>query len=265
MIEQDKNAEIEFFSQQAAKEQGSYLQVSLSRQKKELEILRITSPWGKLILDAGCGTGTYGLALASQGNKVIGVDLSTDSLEVARNRAIQKGLDFTPVEGDLEKLPFEDNTFDTCICAFILHHLPNMEKPLAELYRVLKPQGTIALIEPNASNPAAKISCIFRLYLMREVCERRGFASKNERAYHYKHYLDVLQKAGFQNLSYISQRVSKDKSTEHKQKNTLLNRLFWFILNCREIAFIISARFLPQPYKWPTLYITGTKLPRDKP
>lgn len=263
---QDKKAEVEFFAKHVRDEQQQYKLLDHIRLEKEIDLLGIASLQNKLVLDAGCGIGVYGLVLASKGNKVVSIDISADSLKVARNWVAQSGLPVAPVEGDIERLPFKDGTFDICFCGFILHHLPVIKQAIAEIYRVLKPGGVVALIEPNGSNPVAKFSCTFRLYLLRRIMERIEYVSPNERAYSHKHYLDALREVGFKHISYSSHHVPEGKSTTRgRHTGGFVKQFFRLLLTYRKGAFLLCAKFLPQPYKWPTLYITGTKLPRDKP
>jgi len=105
---------------------------------------------GDKILDAGCGIGMYGLEYALKNNiSVIGVDLSEDKIRNAKKlkESLQaKNIQF--LEGDLTKLNFKDDSFDFIICSDVLEHIPNDEKALKELGRVLKKNGTLLLTFP---------------------------------------------------------------------------------------------------------------------
>ena len=97
----------------------------------------------KKVLDMGCGSGRFTLALASLGaKKVIGVDLGTDGIEVAKKTAKQnriKNVDF--VRGSVLDLPFKNEEFDFIFCKGVLHHTGNLKKGLSEYYRVMKKSG----------------------------------------------------------------------------------------------------------------------------
>lgn len=256
---QDKQAELEFQSK-SSEWAKSIDHLDPKRREKELELLGIAQSQHRIILDAGCGGGTYGLVLARNGNKVIGVDISQDSITAAHRFAEKEKLDFSPLKGDIERMPFRDEFFDICVCGFILHHLPGMSQTVSELYRVLKPGGIITIIEPNGSNPIAKLTCNLRLSLFKEICEKTGFASRNERAYPHKNYIKALQENGFRNIRYSSQRVPRaTQKTEKRHDEKFMKKFITLLLECRELVFISAAKLLPQPYKWPTLYITTTK------
>jgi ubiquinone/menaquinone biosynthesis C-methylase UbiE len=103
---------------------------------------------GKKILDAGAGTGQISAALLSTGAIVTGVDISPSMLAIAKERCAQYP-DFTPLEGDLRKLPFPDNSFDMVTSRWVLEFVPGWTKAIRELRRVLKPEGTMVLIFTN--------------------------------------------------------------------------------------------------------------------
>ena len=101
-----------------------------------------TWPKGAVVLDAACGTGRHAAHLAKHGCKVIGVDLSTAMLTVARQK-LKKKADFRL--GDLHHLPLEVAEVDAAVCSLALVHLDDLKAPLAELRRVLRPGGHLVL------------------------------------------------------------------------------------------------------------------------
>jgi SAM-dependent methyltransferase len=103
---------------------------------------------GKDVLDAGCGLG-YGLEIiaAAGAKSVTGVDLDPEAVAEAEKRF---GKHAAAVEqGDLRELPFEDASFDLAICFEAIEHVEGPEKALAELRRVLRPDGVLIVSSPN--------------------------------------------------------------------------------------------------------------------
>ncbi len=98
-------------------------------------------------LDAGCGTGVFLLPLARrllpQGATVIGLDLAEGTLGRARAQVQAEGLPVECVIGDVEALPFDDNSFDLVLANYMLYHVPDLGQAIAELRRVLRPGGTL--------------------------------------------------------------------------------------------------------------------------
>jgi len=100
------------------------------------------------LLDCGCGPGTITLSLAqwaSQG-RVVGVDIGASQLETARRSALDRGL--TNVEfqrASVFELPFPDESFDVVFSQAMFCHIPNHATALAEIQRVLRPGGTVAI------------------------------------------------------------------------------------------------------------------------
>lgn len=88
------------------------------------------------ILDAGCGTG---LNLASMPAGSVGIDLNPRNLDLIRGRLP----DHPVVLGDIEAMPFEDQSFATVVCTEVLEHVPYPGTALQEMHRVLKPGGLL--------------------------------------------------------------------------------------------------------------------------
>jgi len=107
-------------------------------------------PDGSAVLEAGCGTGAQTAALAqrSTGARITAVDVSAASLMEARARVSAAG--FGNVEfrqADLLALPFAPASFDHIFLCFVLEHLPDPAATLAGLRPLLRPGGTITVIE----------------------------------------------------------------------------------------------------------------------
>lgn len=96
-------------------------------------------------LDAACGTGRYATYLLARGHRVVGVDASPEMLAVAHESAVAADLRV----GDLSALPLEDASVDLAVCALALTHLRNLEQPLRELARVVRPGGWLVLSDPH--------------------------------------------------------------------------------------------------------------------
>ena len=107
-------------------------------------------PAGSRVLEAGCGTGAQTVILARNNPAVdfVSVDISRDSLEQARVAVERSGMANVRFEqADLFQLPFSDAAFDAVFVCFVLEHLGDPSRALAELQRVLRPGGTITVIE----------------------------------------------------------------------------------------------------------------------
>lgn len=105
-------------------------------------------------LDAGCGTGRHLSAALEFGIQDIhGIDLDARSLEEAKTRLKQMPQN-TPhtlslKQASLEQIPYKDKLFDLVICSEVLEHVENVDACLAELKRVLKPQGLLCISVPR--------------------------------------------------------------------------------------------------------------------
>jgi len=100
---------------------------------------------GWRVLDVATGSGNAAIAAARLGCSVVGVDYVPSLLDRARERATAEGLEVEFQEADAEALPFEEASFDAVTSVFGSMFAPNHEQTAAELLRVCRPGGTIAL------------------------------------------------------------------------------------------------------------------------
>jgi ubiquinone/menaquinone biosynthesis C-methylase UbiE len=110
---------------------------------------------GDTILDCGCGYGFY-LRLLDDltGASIVGLDPDQERLDWCRAQLGDRPR-VSYIWGDAQDLPFPANTFSRAVCSEVLEHLDDDRAALAELWRVLKPGGILALTVPAASYPAA--------------------------------------------------------------------------------------------------------------
>jgi len=104
------------------------------------------------VLDIASGTGDLAINLVKTGaEKIIGLDISPGMLEVGREKVLERNLEnkVEMVLGDSENLAFEENTFDAVTVAFGVRNFETLEKGLAEILRVLKPNGTFVVLETS--------------------------------------------------------------------------------------------------------------------
>jgi ubiquinone/menaquinone biosynthesis C-methylase UbiE len=108
-------------------------------------VARLPIAAGALVLDVACGTGNLAIPAARKGAQVWGIDIATNLLEQARQRASAENLQAVFEEGDAEQLPFPDAHFDLVISMFGAMFAPRPELVAAELARVCRPGGIIAM------------------------------------------------------------------------------------------------------------------------
>jgi SAM-dependent methyltransferase len=125
---------------------GDFGQIAtFSADEGESFVRRIGIKPGVRVLDVACGTGNTALPAAQAGGIVTGVDIATNLLAQARKRAAAEELDIRFDEGDAEELPYADQSFDVVLTMFGAMFAPRPEKVAAELIRVCKPGGKIAM------------------------------------------------------------------------------------------------------------------------
>jgi ubiquinone/menaquinone biosynthesis C-methylase UbiE len=118
---------------------------------------------GARVLDAGCGSGASAVPAAERvgpSGRVIGVDLAEGLLRLAEAKADAFGLRNAEFRcADMSALPFEDGHFDAVVCVFAIFFVPNMEAQVAELWRLVRPGGRLAITTwgPRFLEPASTI------------------------------------------------------------------------------------------------------------
>ncbi|MBD8488055.1 bifunctional demethylmenaquinone methyltransferase/2-methoxy-6-polyprenyl-1,4-benzoquinol methylase UbiE [Echinicola sp. CAU 1574] len=186
------------------------LGIDITWRKKAIKMLQKDQP--KLILDIATGTGDFAIeALALNPEKVIGVDISEGMLAEGKKKIKNKKLDHL-IElqmGDSEKLLFEENKFDAVIVSFGVRNFENLEKGLADMFRVLKPGGKVVIIEFSKPKkfPLKQGYNFYFKYILPQIGK---LISKDQSAYTYlpesvqafpdgDDFLTVLKKVGFTN------------------------------------------------------------------
>jgi len=125
-------------------------------QKQELNLFESLFPNRPAkIIDIGCGTGKAGKYLASRGNLVYNLDLSSGMLCKAKDLFKIDDLTFIPILANMRNLPFQDSSFDgICSIASLIHISPeNRNLVFEEFSRILKPKGIIYLSVQNMLSP----------------------------------------------------------------------------------------------------------------
>ncbi len=110
-----------------------------------------------MVLDLGCGFGRHAFEVLRRGAKVVACDMALHELHevratyaaMAETGEIEETSAAFTSAGDATRLPFQDNTFDRVIASEVLEHIYDDEDALDELFRVLKPQGILAITVPS--------------------------------------------------------------------------------------------------------------------
>jgi demethylmenaquinone methyltransferase / 2-methoxy-6-polyprenyl-1,4-benzoquinol methylase len=131
--------------------------LGLDQRWRRATVAAVVEP-GDRVLDACCGTGDLAVAASRAGARVTGLDFSERMLERAR----AKSGEIEWVQGDAQQLPFEDASFDAATVGFGVRNLDDLERGLAELRRVLRPGGRLAILE--ITRPRGLLAPFYRLW-----------------------------------------------------------------------------------------------------
>lgn len=182
--------------------------IDIKWRKKVLQIVAESNP--KAILDIATGTGDLAILMAqTNAEKIIGLDISAGMLEVGVKKIADKKLSSTieMILGDSENMPFENNSFDAITVAFGVRNFETLEKGLAEILRVLKPNGVFVILETSVPDKTPYkqgynfyskniLPIIGKLFSKDNVAY--GYLSESAAAFPYGEALNnILKKVGF--------------------------------------------------------------------
>ena len=151
-------------------------------------------PSGSRALDVGAGRGIASSALARIGFQVTALEPDTSELvgaEAIRSLAREEHLSIDVVEAFSEDLPFADGQFDLIFCRAVLHHTRNLQAACREFHRVLKPRGVFIAVREHVLSHPGDLEVFLNSHPLHALCG-------GENAFVLKHYVDAIEKAGFE-------------------------------------------------------------------
>lgn len=179
--------------------------------KVAIGMLRSQNP--KHILDVATGTADFAIAaLALNPQKVIGVDISAGMLDMGRVKLKERNLNerIELVQADSARLPFSDQQFDAATVAFGVRNFEVLGDGLADIYRVLRPNGKLIVLEFSKPTlfPVKQLYYLYSRYVLPLIGRT---ISRDKTAYTYlpesvaafpegKDFLDYMERAGYRNL-----------------------------------------------------------------
>ena len=179
--------------------------------KNVINVLKPLKP--KLILDVATGTADLALqATTLQPEQIIGIDISEEMLKIGQKKIFDKNKEsvIQLINADSENMPLESDYFDACMVAFGVRNFENLKQGLKEMYRVLKPNAVLVVLE--FSKPAKfPVKQFYNFYFKRILPVLGKLISKNDNAYMYlpesvnqfpdgESFTAILAEIGFKNL-----------------------------------------------------------------
>ena len=139
------------------------------------------------VLDVACGTGDFTIEIARKaapGSKITGIDLSEGMMEIGRRKIAAAAVDATLEYGDSEALTYADSSFDRITVGFGVRNFEHLELGLKEMYRVLKKEGKLVILELSIPSNSFIRWC-YKLYFLKILPAIGGWVSGNRGAYNY--------------------------------------------------------------------------------
>lgn len=148
---------------------------------------------GEKILDIGCGNARDIVHILEKGAQVIGVDISEGMVFEAQQELAKLGFgDVLLKVGDATRLDFSDGEFDKVLCSEVIEHIPEADKALSEMWRVLKPGGLLVLSTPNPKSWYG-----FDRYIVWEKILRRKWNHPFDQWRSMRELVAMIERAGF--------------------------------------------------------------------
>lgn len=190
--------------------------IDVKWRKKVLRLVQEQNP--DTVLDIATGTGDLAILMAkTNASKITGLDISAGMLDVGKQKVKERALEnrIAMVLGDSENMPFPDNHFDAITVSFGIRNFETLEKGLAEILRVLKPNGIFVILETSVpeKTPFKQgyrlytkniLPLIGRLFSKDNVAY--GYLSESAAVFPYGEQLNnILRKIGFTNVKALPQ------------------------------------------------------------
>lgn len=177
--------------------------------KVALEAVREARP--RRVLEVGCGWGEFAERLARElGADVVAIDLSPRMVELARARGVDARF------GDVQQVPFADGEFDCAVANWMLYHVPDTDRGLAELARVLRPGGRLIAV----TNGLRHLGELWDLVGRDRAKEEPRFFAENGESYLRPHFSrvgrrDVLGRVVFEDREAVRRYIAASVAHKH--------------------------------------------------
>jgi demethylmenaquinone methyltransferase / 2-methoxy-6-polyprenyl-1,4-benzoquinol methylase len=194
---------------------NSLLSAGCDRYWRKIAVDELEPIVNRLFLDVATGTADIALEVTLRDDsKVIGVDFSTEMLELGKNKVVARNMQSSVqlFPGVAEKLPLKNNSFDGAISAFGARNFADINHAIDEIYRVLKPKGKIVILEFSFPQNGF-LQWLYCLYFEKVLPVIGRLISGHKSAYSYlpdsvgafpkgEAFASLLKKAGFESVAF---------------------------------------------------------------
>lgn len=213
--------------------------VAYEQKMRSKTVISMLSPKvNEKILEVGCGSGRDIVLIAQKGATCIGVDSSINMVKETQKELKNRNINGVTINlGDATQLMFPDEVFDKILCSEVIEHIPDYEKAISEMARVLKPSGCLVLSTPNRNS----IYGFERYVLMEKILKKKWFHPYDSWKT-FKELSNVLKNNGFRMDSFLGVCYIPGFIVSYRLPSLIKKILVFFIANVENIL----SRILPK-------------------
>ncbi|HSI96742.1 MAG TPA: class I SAM-dependent methyltransferase [Gaiellaceae bacterium] len=201
----------EYASEAGLRARASVYQGLAGQDARHVAFEAVAEAAPKRVLEVGCGWGAFSARVQHElGSEVIALDLSPRMVELARERGVDARM------GDVQDLPFPDGSFDCAVANWMLYHVPDIDRGLEELARVLRSGGRLVA----ATNGRRHLEELWLLVGRDKSAESRHFFSEDgeeilERHFAHVSHVDVESRMTFETTAAVRGYVESSIAHKH--------------------------------------------------
>ncbi|MGN9866834.1 class I SAM-dependent methyltransferase [Bacillus swezeyi] len=247
---------------QFSKNPDQYRDEPLFSAGKDLEAMvnSVSLKGDEALLDVGTGAGHTALAFSPFVKHCTGIDITEEMVKTAALFAKEKKARHVRfLQGNAEKLDFDDASFDIVTCRFAAHHFSNVRRAMTEIARVLKPGGIFILVDHYAPEDKALDQFINRLNQMRDPSHVREYALAEWNSLFEENELDYIEKQKW-NIPIEYENWIRRGAVPEERKSKMIAHLAEASRTCRdEFEIVHGENGHPLSFKLKGILISGRK------
>jgi SAM-dependent methyltransferase len=160
---------------------GGYASSEVHAGSPTLDRLHALLPRVNSVCDLACGAGHTGLGFAGIASRIVAVDPAPNMLVQVRRLAAERGIDIETVDAFAESIPLTSASFDLVVCRLAAHHFSDLHKAMAEMTRLARPGGYVAIIDMEGDENPSLDALNHEIEVLHDPTHVRSYTAKHWR------------------------------------------------------------------------------------